>query len=264
MELDIRMKCSCCRRIPKENHEGVFIQGWLTSLKAKFTQEGRPCVMFICKDCLDAGKIEILEWNANRYPIRVREANGNLIIEAPVVDLDAGPPGPAAARAEVPPGHRPIDPLANVPRQSAPAAAPSQAAPQVSREEPKKTPPATPPPPVMPVQKPGVSPSGGACSKCQKEITLDQGKKSENTHGVKLCEECDKVETARIVKIMRENEAARKPLTAGLTVKAVTYCRECEGLVNTNEKKASNLFFGKSLCKVCFNKEKAAKEAAKT
>jgi hypothetical protein len=257
--VNLKMKCACCQQAPKEDelHDGVLIQGWLSKFTAKFTQEGEPVVLFVCKACIDKKVITLLQWTANRYPIRVREAGGGLVIEAPERDLEpavAGPPAAAAGNSS-PAECRPS--TGQAPAQ--PAAAQSLAEPQVPRGEERKTPPPPRSPPIGPVQKPGVTAPGGACAKCQKAITNTEANKSLFIHGVPLCKECDAVETARVIGIMRANEAAGKPLTEGLggTVKAVAFCQDCGGIVNENERKASRLFFSKTLCKACFNATKA-------
>ncbi len=255
----VSIRCNCCKRDYSPTSRpftGKIIYGWLSEFTDKLITEGKPVAIAFCKDCIDSGKVEIPVWSSFAMPIHVKSNSTSFIVD--FANANEGPVKSATceadrARAAAPPqetqdcpaGHRKLDDVpARDPRptpalvESPPAAAPVE----------------KPPEPTIP---------GGTCSKCGKEITYVQSQNSNNTHGILLCKECEAVETARVIQIMRDNEAAGRPLTDGLggSTKAVAFCvgTGCGGLVNANDKKASRLFFGKTLCKACIEKEKAAR-----
>jgi len=269
------IRCNCCKRDFSPNVRpfvGKIIYGWLTEFTDKLITEGRPVALAFCKDCIDSGKVEISAWSSFSMPLHVKSNGSGFVIDFMKYDqatVKSASCEADRARATVPPemkecpaGHRRLD---EVPAKDPPLPAAgavlvqdldtgqcmtmrrtSAAAPAQPAQKPKET--------VIP---------GGVCSKCSKEITQSEAEKSNYVHGVPLCKECDAVETTRIIQIMRDNETASRSLTEGLggSTKAVAFCvgTGCGGLVNANDQKASRLFFGKTLCKICIDKEKAAR-----
>lgn len=251
------IRCNCCKREYSPSGRpfvGKIIYGWLSEFTDRLITEGRPVAIAFCKECIDSGKVEIPAWSSTSMPIQVRSNGPGFIIDfmngdaapAKVATCEADRTAPAPEKQEMPDGHRRLDEVpARDPRPSpALVEGPPAAAPAAEKPVPAAVP-------------------GGVCSKCNKEITNIENQSSNYVHGVPLCKECDAVETARVIQIMRDNEAAGRPLTDGLggSTKATAFCvgTGCGGLVNENDRKASRLFFNKTLCKKCIDKEKAAR-----
>jgi hypothetical protein len=256
------IRCNCCKRDFSPNTRpfvGKIVYGWLAEFTDKLITEGRPVALTFCKDCIDSGKVEISAWSSFAMPLHVKSNGSGFIIDfmkydqAPVksaaCEADrARAAAPAPETKDNPDGHHRLD---EVPaRDPLPPAAAT-------------VPPA--PPQPEPQQKGAASVPAGVCSKCTKEITQSEFDRSNYVHGVPLCKECEAVETARVTEIMRGNEAAGRPLTEGLgdSIGAVAFCVECGGLVNEKDRKASRLFFNKSLCKTCLGKAMANPGAKK-
>lgn len=254
------IRCNCCKRDYSPNSRpfvGKIIYGWLSEYAEKLITEGKPVAIAFCDDCIRSGKVEIPAWSSFVIPIHVKSNNTSFIVDFVGADdaiMPVKPQVKPSDAAMIPDGHKPIDALADAQR--------SDQQPVTSASIGASAPPATPAQPEAKKPKPAAPIPAGVCSKCGNEIDAGSLSESKYIHGIALCKECNEVETARVIKIMRDNESAGKPLTNGLegSTKAVAFCTECGGIVNENDRKASRLFFNTSLCKHCFIKEKTRRQ----